>query len=353
MVPESTIATLLEKEIPGFTMARAGEGFAKLGVDSFAMLELRIAIEHAIGATIPDTVWVQLDSPAQLFAHLGAAPAPVATPPPSADLHRHHVVNMPQMALGGLSESWLFKELGDAHWSMITSGLGAPSSALHDGNGDRVYATFTRLRIEATVPLARFEENERLALDGRISRFGAGMFFSEIALEGVKARVIASIMSSFTKRGSPTSNTSLLKGQPTIPAGCPIADLPAMPPFGQGYRERRSGRLAPALFEVAYDIIPYHDINGVGLLYFAAYPIISDICELKYIDRANDWALEASTVCRDVYYFANCDARDRLIYRVHARQDTPAGIDLESSLSRASDGALMAYLVTRKVVARG
>lgn len=352
MVSESTVTTLLEKEIPGFTMARAGESFTTLGVDSFAMLELRIVIEHAIGATIPDPVWVQLDSPAQLVAHLGAAPAPVATPPPSADLRRHYVLNMPQMALGGLSESWLFKELGDAHWSMITSGLGAPSSALRDGNGDRLYATFVRLRIEATVPLARFEENEPLALEGRIGRFGAGMFFSEIALEGVKERVMASVMSSFTKRGSPTSNTSLLKGQPTIPAGCPIADLCAMPPFGQGYRERRSGTLAPALFETTYDIIPYHDINGVGLLYFAAYPIISDICELKYIDRANNWALEASTVCRDVYYFANCDTQDRLIYRVHARQDTPTGVDLESSLSRASDGALMAYFVTRKV-ARG
>ena len=353
MMPESTIAALLEKEIPGFTMARAGESFAELGVDSFAMLELRIAIEHAIGATIPDTVWVQLGSPAQLLVHLGAGPAPVATPPQSPALRRNYTLNMPQMALGGLSESWLFRELGDAHWAMITGGLGAPSSALRDGNGDRLYATFTRLRIEATVPLARFEENESLALEGRISRFGAGMFFSEIALEGGKGRVAASIMSSFTKRGSPTSNSNLLKGQPTIPAGCPIADLPAMPPFGQGYRERRSGRLAPALFEATYNIIPYYDINGVGLLYFAAYPIISDICELKYIDRANGWALEASTLCRDVYYFANCDAQDRLIYRVHARQDTPAGVDLESSLSRASDGALMAYLVTRKVVARG
>jgi probable biosynthetic protein (TIGR04098 family) len=352
MTPESRIATLLEKEIPGFSMARAGESFATLGVDSFGMLELRVAIEHAIGTPISDAVWVQLDSPAQLFAHLGEGPAPVITPPPP-DLRRHYTLNMPQMALGGLSESWLFKELGDAHWSMITGGLGAPSSALRDGNGDRLYATFTRLRIESTVPLARFEENEPLALEGRISRFGAGMFFSEIALEGEKKRVMASIMSSFTKRGSPTSNSSLVKGQPSIPAGCPIPDLPAMPPFGQSYRERRSGTPGPALFEATYDIIPYHDINGVGLLYFAAYPIISDICELKYMDRANDWALEASTVRRDVFYFANSDAQDRLIYRVHGRQDTPAGIDLESSLWRASDGALMAYIVTRKVVAGG
>lgn len=32
-----------------------------------------------------------------------------------------------------------------------------------------------------------------------------------------------------------------------------------------------------------------HDINGVGLLYFATYPTISDICELRYLGRANAW----------------------------------------------------------------
>jgi probable biosynthetic protein (TIGR04098 family) len=353
MVPTSTIAALLAKEIPGFSMDRAELSFAQLGVDSFAMLELRVAIEHASGQPIPDAIWVELETPARLLAHLSEAlpaPAPART---GTDIRRQYALNMPQMALGGLSESWLFKEVGDAHWSMITSGLGAPSSALRDGSGDRLYATFTRLRIEATAPLARFEENEHLTLDGRISRFGAGMFFSELAIAGAGKTIRASIMSSFTKRGSPTSNSSLLKGQPTIPPGCPIPDVAEMPKLGQGYRERRNGTLAPALFEASYNIIPYHDINGVGLLYFAAYPTISDICELKYMGRANDWALEASTVSRDVFYFANSDARDRLIYRVHARHDTASGVDIESSISRASDGAVMAYLVTRKVVARG
>jgi probable biosynthetic protein (TIGR04098 family) len=125
-----------------------------------------------------------------------------------------------------------------------------------------------------------------------------------------------------------------------------------MPEFGQGYRERRNGTLAPVLFEVSYDIIPYHDINGVGLLYFAAYPTISDISELKYMGRGNAWALEASTISRDVFYFANSDVLDRLIYRVHARRDLQDGVEIESSISRASDGILMAYLVTRKVLAR-
>lgn len=167
------------------------------------MLELRVAIEHATDQTIPDTIWVDLETPASLFRHLGEA-SPNASPDRTGtDLRRQYALNMPQMALGGLSELWLFKEFGDAHWSMITSGLGEPSSALRDGNGDRLYATFTRLRVDATVALARFEENERLTLDGRISRLGGGMFFSELALAGAGKTLRASLMSSFTKRGSP------------------------------------------------------------------------------------------------------------------------------------------------------
>jgi probable biosynthetic protein (TIGR04098 family) len=353
VVAMSTIATLLEKEIPGFTVDQAGLAFWQLGVDSFGMIELRVTIEHALGAAIPDAFWTRLETPAQLLDYAGERPRKALEVTAKPSLRRHYSLNMPQMALGGLSESWLFKELGDAHWAMITSGLGAPSSALLDGNGDRLYATFTRLRIQATAPLASFEENAELALEGRICRFGAGMFFSEIALAGAGKGLSASIMSSFTKRGSLTSNSGLLKGQPAIPAGCPIPDVATRPEFGQGYRERRGVALPAALFETPYEIIPYHDINGVGLLYFAAYPIISDICELKYMGRANDWALQASTVARDVFYFANCDAHDRLIYRVHARHDAPSVVDIESSLSRASDGALMAYLVTRKVQAGG
>jgi probable biosynthetic protein (TIGR04098 family) len=349
MMPAHAIA-LLEREVPGFSMDRAELTFGQLGVDSFAMLELRAAIEHATEQTIPDPIWVDLETPASLLRHLTEGWSTTLPVGNGLDPRRRYALNMPQMALGGLSEHWLSKEFGDAHWSMITRGLGEPSSALYDGKGDRLYATITRLRIAATDPLARFAENECLTLDGRISRLGGGMFFSELVLAGAGKTIQASLMSSFTKRGSLTSNSGLLKGQPIIPPGCSIPDLAAMPELGQGYRDRRNITLAPALFETFYDILPYHDINGVGLLYFAAYPTISDLCELQYMGRGNAWAMEASTIRRDVFYFANSDVHDRLIYRVHARRDLPDGIEIESSISRASDGTLMAYLATHKVV---
>lgn len=173
---------------------------------------------------------------------------------------------------------------------------------------------------------------------------------SDITLSGSGKSIKATAMSSFTKRGNPSSNVDLLKGQPNIPDDCPIRVVNEMPSFGREYRQLRDEAISEPLFECDYDIIPYHDINGVGLLYFAAYPTISDICELRYMNVGNKWASRASTVRRDIYYFANSDMDKSLIYRVHARHDLDSGIKIESSISRASDDKPMAYIITMKQV---
>jgi hypothetical protein len=117
-------------------------------------------------------------------------------------------INMPQMSMGGLSESWLFKELGDMHWQMITV----------DATGNRLYATFTRISVSSNA-LVSYEENTPFDLEGDPSRFGAGIYFSEINFTNGRAR----IMSSFSMRGENGSNVNLLKGQPKIPPNCKIA----------------------------------------------------------------------------------------------------------------------------------
>lgn len=350
------LLALLAHHVAGFSVDRAAVAFPALGVDSFAMVELRADVEHLIGHPIPDAVWLGLESPADLVAAVGALqPAPPPAHHAGDMLRRDYALNMPHMALGGLSEYWLCKELGDAHWAMITGGLGVASSELRDGHGDRLYATFTRLCFTARRPLWSFVENEPARLTARIERSGAGMFFSEQTFEAGATTISASVMSTFAKRGAVTSNTTLTRGQPAVPASCPIVDRGTLPEVGAGYRARRATLMSdaaslPVLYERAYDILPYHDINGVGLLYFAVYPVISDLCELSYMSRGNDWAMQASTVARDICYLANCDIGDAIRYRVHARRDEPGAIELETSLSRTSDGRLMAYLVTRKEV---
>ena len=312
-----------------------------LAIDSFGLIVLRGRIEAELGQPVSDDAWDSIQTPNDILA-LSAAGARVSSPRPATAERRSFAVNMPQMAMEGLSESWLLKELGDMHWSMITKGLASPSSELRDGGGNRLYATFTRIHYTFGRPLNAIGENTSLDLSGRIARFGAGTFVSEIAIGHVDAPGQAQLMSNFSRRGE-TGNASLLKGQPTIPPNCPIPDGPP-PGFMREYRDRRAATAPSALFETEYEIIPFHDINGVGLLYFASYPIISDICSLRH---AADFA-DRSTISRDIFYFANADTGDALVFRIHKWERSGAALDIETSLSRKSDGRLMAYVVTSK-----
>ena len=257
-------------------------------------------------------------------------------------------LNMPQMALCGLSESWLLKEMGNLHWKLICDGLGTQSHNLATGRGHRLYATFTRIQYRVSKPLASFAENDLLELKTGISRYGAGLFFSRTRGLCNSKTIQGQAMSSFTRREASVGNSALSRGQPEIPAGCPIMEEAAMPEFGVDYKTRKKRITAAPLFECAYDILPCHDINGVGLLYFAAYPSISDICEIQYMGQGNAWATQASVIARDIHYYANCDISDRIVYRVHDRQDIGNRIIIESSLSRERDDRMMAYLITEK-----
>lgn len=314
---------------------------ADLAIDSFGLIVLRGRIEAALGRPVSDDAWDSIENLNDMLA-LSAAEARASSPQTVMRERRRFTINMPQMAMQGLSESWLLKELGDMHWSMITRGLGSPSSALRDGNGNRLYATFTRIKYAFGRALGAIGENTSLELLGKIVRFGAGTFVSDIALLHVDVPGEVRLMSNFSTRGEIT-NTSLLKSQPTIPPDCTIPDVPP-PGFMLEYRDRRAASVPPALFETEYEIIPFHDINGVGLLYFASYPIISDTCSLRY--EANFAA--RSTISRDICYFANADPRDTLVFRIHKWEQSGATLNAESSLSRRSDGRLMAYVVTRK-----
>lgn len=321
------------------------------GFDSFGLVAVRADLEQWLGREIPDRTWSKISTADDI---LGAANNNAAGPAPASALRevlpaserRVFDINMPQMALSGLSESWLFKEIGDTHWSMLTNGLQMPSSQMTDAEGNRLYATFTRLRIDSEVPLSRYRENDRLEFDARVTRYGGGMFFSDFQLVGKQNKATAQVMSSFSRKGEAGANTSLLKGQPAIPADCAIPALAALPEFAKIYRAVRSETQDDTLFECEYDLVPPHDINGVGLLYFAAYPIISDICASRY-DGWN-YTMKYSTTTRDVYYFANSDPTDTLIFRLHRWDTTDGGVLSEATLSRRSDGVRMAFIRTHK-----
>src|ERR1700730_10297315 len=343
------VAAMIGREFPAFTLSDMNTPFARLGIDSISMLTIRTQAEALAGKGLGQDQWDDIDTPADLARALGQISPQLrsADVSPTPGERRTYLLNMPQMAVGGLSESWLFKELGDIHWNTLAKALGQPTRLLSDSAGDRIYATFTRIQLRSSCALGIYKENERIDIDSDMSRYGAGLYFSEATVNGATGSIQARLMSSFSKFGATGSNTSLFKGLPELPPDCIIPALPEVPEFGRDYQGRRAETLTPPIFECEYEIMPSHDINGVGLLYFAAYPMIDDICAARHAGRK--YATGFSTRYRDIFYFGNSDADDKLIYRLHRRAGDGDSVEIESSISRKSDGNLMARIFTQKV----
>jgi probable biosynthetic protein (TIGR04098 family) len=337
--------------LPGGAPADRDAEWPVLGLDSFDLLSLRLAAEQALGRDLTDAEWLAARTPRRLLALAPGPAAPPAAAAPAAAVAIKECIElgMPQMAMGGLSEGWLLRTLGDLHWRLIGAGLGTPPSAIADGLGNRLYPAFSRIRYAATAPLARFEEGEILRFAASLARHGGSIFLSTMRIAGEGGRAIeAELMSTFSYRATAGRNVDLQRGQPLLPPGCPIPAHEAMPAFAEGYRERRrrSAEPRPVLAHADYELLPQHDINGVGLLYFAAYPAIADICEMRASGRGAAWALEASPVARDICYFANADVDHRLEWRLHGEAADGGGA--EASIVR-DDGVAMADLLSRRV----
>lgn len=365
-----SILQIVRQTARDFADAQLALPFHECGLDSFDLLEIRVRLESQTKQPIPDGRWFSFKSFADIQHYLDGSHASTiaGTTTHAATARRTININMPQMVLGGLSESWLFKELGDVHWGMTCDALQRESDKLTDELGNRLYATFVRVRIESSAHLKRFRENERLEFQSRLSRFGRSMFFSDLILTGEQKQVDVSLMTTFSLRQ--TDNKSLLKGEPLISEACSARVFDSLPRFAEEYREMRKGNaqqltlaqemFKPSkdlLFETVYRINPYQDLNGVNLLYFAAYPMISDLCELEFIDRARPdvsskhWPSKASTVARDVFYYGNCDLDDRIVFGVNSfALETDGRCKIATSLFRESDRELIANIFTVKHV---
>ena len=272
--------------------------------------------------------------------------APVAAAPLTGRSHRAYVLNMPQMALSGLSESWLFKEVGDIHWGMITQYLQSPSSAITDDLGDRLYATFTRIMLTAAPSLRGFRENQAFDIRSGLERYGASFFFGSHQVSGPEGSCTATTMSTFAKYGERGENTSLIKGTPILPVPDGLPSIASFPAFGTAYRNRRAAEPAPAVYSCDYEILPPHDINGVGLLYFAAYPMVFDLCFER--NEGKGFLLGTSTVSKDICYFANSEPTETLQFDLQSRTEADGQIRHVASLSRKSDGKRMAEITSVK-----
>jgi probable biosynthetic protein (TIGR04098 family) len=253
-------------------------------------------------------------------------------------------IGMPQLGPDGLSENWLLRHLGDLHWKMICDGLGRRSRDMVDQQGNRLYASFVRVRWHSTVPLSGYRESDELESRISMSRCGDGVFISTAELTGSEGGIIsAQLASMFTRRES-TTNDRLVASAPPMVNACPIPDLDVMPPFVEEHRRLRTGKTvehsfmsfkfdttAPGDDTAAYQINGYQDFNGANLLYFASYPTIADLCASRTLYVAEHFGFQAfvsqaSPIGRDIFYFGNANLGDSILCQFRFREENFAGL---------------------------
>lgn len=277
-------------------------------------------------------------------------------------VQRKKEINLPQMANMALSESWLLKEMGDVHWELISKGVEQKTSALKNVNGNRMCAAFVRISY-TTTPLNYFKENDVLDIQGSIKRFGDQIYLSNVTGYSGKKTFGAQLMSCFSAI-LPGNNTAISKGTPLLKVNH-IEQLSKTPKAFKTYKivkrsfysELRSGNYtfnisSEVLDERTYIINAYYEINGVGLLYFASYPLISDHCVAQYFTHAYPelkYSENYHTVYRDIFYYANCSADDTLLHYINSVEfTTEHNLQIVSSIYRKSDNKLIGRILTVK-----
>ncbi len=355
--------TILKEAVPGITMEELNLPLNEIGIQSLDSIVLRGTLESYFGIEIPDEIWYGFKTLAETIAYCNSTRKHNGVlPVPKVGCSRSHEINMPKMANSALSENWLLKELGDMHWEMLSKGLEQKSSEFTDAQGNRLYAAFVRIRYSMS-SLSEFNENDVLHLNSEISRYGNQTYCSGVhGYSGSKA-VVADMMTSFSARKA-NDNSQIAKGSPEERINhVPVMDV--TPDFYTEHRLMKKG-LMQELFSggysfkvteneidsIAHTLNPYYEINGVGLVYFAVYPIIADRCASEFFKNTMDMAdyeKEYHTIHRDVFYFANCNADDRIVVKLNEVQRLDnERLKITTSLYRESDNKLMAKVFTVK-----
>ena len=274
-------------------------------------------------------------------------------------VQRKQEIKLPQMANKALSENWFLKEIGDVHWELLSKGLESKSSGITNAAGERLCAAFVRINYQ-TSQLNHYLENETIDIQGSINRYGDSTYFSEVTGYCANKTFKANLMSCFSAL-STDGNKQICKSLPDTNVNH-INKLVKIPLLFSSYCgiKKASQQVVSngvhsfyinndTVDERSYQINHFQDINGVGLLYFAAYPIISDHCINDYLRKESKLQYSKyHTTYRDVLYYANCDANDTIIHRLNNITITDNLVKTVVTMYRSSDNKMIAQVLTVK-----
>lgn len=282
------------------------------------------------------------------------------------------VIHLPQTDATGLSENWLFKHCGERHWDYLCAAIGVSgvnANEMRDNAGNRLYPTFLAIRGKYATPLCKVEMDQHFQTTVKLNHFGRAFFHSTITFGNEEARFDLEMLTTFVARNK-TGLNDLHQSLPSpnlVYNSTPLKSSPPLLKLSQKLRhgETTDYELAGHRFsssenaldlQISYEPSPYIDYNGAGLLYFAAYPTITDTLERQIITRhelmegPGDWAVRTSTVARDVFYYRNLNLGQRLTATLRRFDRAGENIILHTALTAEGDNSALADIFTAKRV---
>jgi probable biosynthetic protein (TIGR04099 family) len=279
-----------------------------------------------------------------------------ALPSPDDGMAASILLGMPQLCAGGLSETWLLKDIGHRHWTLLAQALGQSRPEFLDAQGAAVHAAFNAVALRQG-DLGAARANAVLHVASDLTRLSNTQFRSLHRLT-TAGRMVAEVevISVFVKRMVPGVNRSAVAATPlglpplvgrVLPTGF-VAEASALRAerwdthFGFG---RHEGHAQAAL---VIDPCPSQDFNGIGFLYCAMFQ--------SFVDRA-EWAFfritdrHLATRRRDIIYRGNIEVGDRITVRLMAVRRDEQTLTHWCRLTRESGDETLADIFTDRVLA--
>ena len=236
-------------------------------------------------------------------------------------------LGMPHLGRNNLSESALFKAIGNDRWGQIERSGKTRSALIRDDAGERLYATFyfLELNLSREVPLSSFGENDSISFSTDLSHYSKVYLDGHHQLDGQPGHWIrSSNVFIYQERGP----SKLSLAVPVNVDFSEIAELSEQPDTLNLCRRAKARgsfvepqaddiELYDGEREFVYRIDADRDLNGAGLVYFANFISFLDLAERQVLSELEDPApatlLDArSTYFRRIGYFGNAESTDRL-----------------------------------------
>lgn len=236
-------------------------------------------------------------------------------------------IGMPHLNFNGLDPVWLFKTLGDRHWSMLND-----ITAINKDN-QRLYASFFGCEVNFNRGQDFFVENSELTFQSNIFKFNNLIYRSTHAISVSDNTATATFDSIFVKKD--LASGGLVKDEP-ISNGKKIDQIDTVFLDEHKRIKREMAEVDCSNFN-KLTFSPELYFNGVKILYFANYLNLVLLSEYLTFNKILNPLKKIN-----IYYFKNIEVTDE-VYGKTIQKDNNT---YETIL--LSNGKAIAYCLTKR-----